>query len=80
MASDVDRLLRRGWRIESSTPSVVVLVKDRRRTNHVGHALATLLTLGLWLPVWAVDAMLRGKPRRKVVRLGPDGTRGWADG
>jgi hypothetical protein len=31
----VERLLRKGWRIETATPTTVVLVKDKRKPNHV---------------------------------------------
>lgn len=40
---------------------------ERNRTSHVFHLLMTLLTCGLWLPVWAVVAILNGITKRRVV-------------
>lgn len=71
MTGEVDRLLQRGWRIQSATPTTVVLVKDRRPVNHAAHAISSVLTLGLWLPVWAIHAGLHRGPKRKVVHLTP---------
>ena len=32
----------------------MVVVNDRRRVNHPLHLILTLLTAGLWLPVWII--------------------------
>jgi hypothetical protein len=69
VTGEVDRLLRRGWRIESATASTMVLVKDRRPVNHVAHALGSVLTLGLWLPVWVLHVTLHRRQQRKVIQL-----------
>ena len=37
-------------------------VSGRRGPNHYVHAVLSLMTLGLWLPVWAIIAM-RNKPK-----------------
>jgi hypothetical protein len=77
--AEVDRLLRRGWRIESATTSTMVLVKDRRRVNHVAHALGSLLTLGLWLPVWVLHVTLHRRQQRKIIQLAPGNLADWAN-
>lgn len=41
-------------------PVTVVVVKqprEKRPVNHVLHGVLTLVTLGLWLPVWAIVAI-----------------------
>lgn len=40
-----------------------------RPVSHVGHAIASLLTGGLWLPVWLAMCLVR---RRERVQLWPD--------
>lgn len=45
--------------IEVNTPPVsqnVVVRNDRKRVNHLLHLVLTILTVGLWAPVWIVLA------------------------
>lgn len=35
-----------------------------KRVNHILHAILSLITGGLWLPVWAVLALREGRRRR----------------
>lgn len=58
-----------GWRIESQTPIQAVMVRGRR-PNHVLHLLLTIVTMGLWLPVWLVLA-LTSKEQRAVLTAVP---------
>lgn len=46
------------------------VTKSRRHTSHVFHLLATCLTAGLWLPVWAWQTCwhIIGPRRRTVTR------------
>lgn len=37
--------------INNSTP-------ERKQTNHLLHFILTLITLGLWLPVWIIVAIV----------------------
>jgi hypothetical protein len=37
------------------------------RTSHTFHLIMTLLTCGLWLPVWALVTVLNRVTKRKVV-------------
>lgn len=67
--AEVDKLLRDGWRIESQTPTQVVLVKGEP-FNHVLHLLLSIFTAGLWLPVWFLKAISpRSGMHRRVVKL-----------
>jgi hypothetical protein len=36
------------------------------RTNHAMHILLSLLTCGLWIPVWIVMAMINADRTRKI--------------
>src|SRR5690606_22985020 len=42
------------------------VTKTPRKTSHGFHLLMTLLTLGLWLPVWALSAMNAARRKRVV--------------
>lgn len=59
-----------GWRIESRTPSIAVLVKGRR-PNHLLHLILTLLTFGFWLIVW-VNIVAWGGERRSTIKVDQD--------
>lgn len=58
----VNQHLAAGWRVESSTPGQVVLVRGDQ-VNHVLHALLTLFLLGLWLIVWLIVAATNKQER-----------------
>lgn len=58
-----------GWRIESQTPIQAVMVRGRR-PNHVLHLLLTIVTMGLWLPVWILIA-LTSREQRAVLTAVP---------
>ena len=90
-AEAIARCVGRGWRVESDSGERVVIVKGesravradrRKRPNHVLHLLLTLITAGLWLPVWLLIAMrsagggwsgladrFRGGEQRRVLTL-----------
>lgn len=38
-------------------PTQVVVV-NKKQTNHVFHLLMTILTVGLWIPVWIIVAIV----------------------
>lgn len=63
----INEQLVKGCRIESQTPTTTVLLKGER-VNHVLHLLLTIITAGLWLPIWVLIAA-SGGVKRKVVRL-----------
>ena len=53
----------------------MVAVKDPLETNHILHLLLSLVTCGLWLPVWFVIAWRNGeaRTRRSVAAQQPPG-------
>jgi hypothetical protein len=60
-----------GYRIETRLPGQIVLIKGKK-PNHILHLLLSVLTLGVWLVVWLLIAIMGGE-RRQVVAIGPDG-------
>lgn len=56
-----------GWRVESQTDFQAVLVQGHR-PNHLLHLILSVLTVGLWLIVWAILAIIGGEKRR-VLRV-----------
>ena len=71
LAAAVNDWVRIGWRVETYGPDQVVMVRGRR-PNHVLHLLLSIVTLGLWLPVWAILALTQGE-KRQVLTAMPDG-------
>jgi hypothetical protein len=57
--------LTKGWRIESRTDHSAVLVKGKR-VNHLLHLVLSLVTFGLWLPVWLIVAIAAGEKREHL--------------
>ena len=65
--------LAKGWRVESDTPTRVILVKGeskasrqarQKKPNHVLHLLLCIPTLGLWLIPWFIISMNSSASRR----------------
>lgn len=60
-----DRTDPREWAPVPATKAVpvvqqtVVVQADRRRPNHLLHLVLTILTAGLWLPVWIIRTIGR---------------------
>ena len=67
LASKVARAVRSGWRVESQDAFQAVLVKGRR-TNHILHLLLSIITVGVWLPVWILLGIFGGE-KRKVIHV-----------
>lgn len=57
----------RGWRVEGKGDYIAFLVSGKP-VNHKRHAVLTLLTGGLWLPVWAGISIFGGE-RRMLIRV-----------
>jgi hypothetical protein len=53
LAQAVSNEVRNGWRIESQTDYYSYLVKGQR-TSHGLHIFLSVITLGLWLPVYGL--------------------------
>lgn len=66
LASQVARLVGKGWRVEAQNDFQATLVKGHR-PNHLLHLILTLLTLGLWAIVWIIVAVVSGEKRRVVM-------------
>ena len=55
----------KGWSVLSQTQTQASLVKGKD-TNHVLHLILSVITLGLWIPVWIVVTIAAGKKTRLV--------------
>lgn len=64
--------VQNGWRVESQTPRMVSLVSGKP-VNHVLHLILSLVTLGLWIPVWIIMGLAGGE-RRCELLAADDGT------
>jgi hypothetical protein len=73
LAGSVQTYVSRGWRVESAPMPGQVVVIHGRRPNHILHLLLSIVTMGLWLPVWLIVA-LSTKETRAVLTATPDGT------
>jgi hypothetical protein len=51
LARAVANQVREGWRVEARSYTQSVMVKGQR-PNHALHRILTILTVGLWAPVW----------------------------
>lgn len=67
VASDV----RAGWHVQSQTDYQAVLRKGKR-TSHGLHIFLSIITLGFWIPVWVVMAVLN-RDKHRVVSVDPYG-------
>jgi hypothetical protein len=56
-------LAGQGWRIENRSDFQATIAKGHR-TNHILHLILTIVTLGLWLIVWILMAIIGGEKRR----------------
>ncbi|OBH91279.1 DUF2510 domain-containing protein [Mycobacterium sp. E2733] len=54
-------------------PAVAVAVSTGSGTNHALHAVLTLLTCGLWLPIWILAAIFGGSSKSSVAVGGAGG-------
>lgn len=63
--AQIKQAVRRGWRVESQTASQVVLVKGHR-PNHILHLLLSVVTVGIWIPIWLIVAVTSREKRRVV--------------
>jgi hypothetical protein len=65
------RQSRKGWRVASQSPTQATLVKGKP-TNHILHLILSIITLGLWIPVWILVVVLGGE-KHEVITVQPDG-------
>ena len=62
-----------GWRVESHTQFQAVLVSPGEPQGNVLHAVLTLLTCGLWLPIWILYLLNRRTDERFILTVNPYG-------
>lgn len=65
LAQLISQYAREGWRVESQSATQAQLVKGKP-TNHVLHLLLSLVTLGIWIPVWICVAIFGGEKHKLV--------------
>lgn len=65
LANMVATEVARGWRVESQTDTMAVVVRGKK-PNHILHLLLTVFTVGLWLPVWLLVAIVSGEKRKTL--------------
>ena len=63
--------VQQGWRVVSQTQTQAQLVKGKP-TNHLLHLILSLVTLGIWIPVWIGVAIFAGE-KQKFVQVDPMG-------
>ena len=56
---------KKGWEVETHGNSQAVMVSGRR-VKHTLHAVLSLFTGGIWLPVWAGISIFGGEKRMLV--------------
>ncbi len=49
----------------TSVPQPTVVIPREYRTSHLFHLVMSFLTLGLWLPVWAIVAFVNASRRSR---------------
>jgi len=68
---EVTRLTGAGWRIEERNEGSVTLTRGRK-INHILHLLLSVVTVGVWMFVWAGLIAFSGK---RTIRLYVDWTK-----
>jgi DNA uptake protein ComE-like DNA-binding protein len=71
LGNAVMRQVSLGWRIESQTAGQAVMVTGGE-VNHAVHLVLSLVTCGIWLPVWVILGVTGGE-RRVVITVDPHG-------
>ena len=67
----ITEAVEKGWRVETRGNFLAVVV-SRRRVNHVLHAILSVFTGGVWLPVWAGVSIFGGE-KRALINVDPKG-------
>ncbi|MDJ0924292.1 MAG: hypothetical protein QNJ77_06985 [Acidimicrobiia bacterium] len=53
------------WRVKSQSDYDAVVIKGKK-TNHVLHLILSVVTMGLWLPVWLILVILNQEEKRRL--------------
>ncbi|MCY4108289.1 MAG: hypothetical protein OXG11_04575 [Chloroflexi bacterium] len=65
LQKQIEELTRReNYWVDSRSDYEAVLVKGRR-VNHLLHGIVSVLTVGVWLPVWILLTVFGGEKRRR---------------
>lgn len=59
---DMSTLIDMGWEVQVDTAEHTYLVRGRR-VNHILHLLLSVVTAGIWVPVWVWLALNGGEQR-----------------
>ncbi len=60
-----DRVVNGGWRIENQSDYQATMIEGKK-VNHVLHLILSIVTVGLWLVVWIIMAIVGGEKRHFV--------------
>lgn len=75
MSAELDQIVAQrvsqGWTVEARTDSQAVMHKGKR-PNHILHLILSILTVGVWVPVWIFLSLVQ-KPQHLAVTVGADG-------
>jgi hypothetical protein len=79
LKAKVEEEMQKGWTIESCTDMTARLTKGHEN-SHTLHLILSLLTCGIWIPVWIFIAITTGKRSRtwKVDKQGRVRNDPWA--
>ena len=66
LARQIQSSAAQGARVETQSDFQAIVTKGKP-VNHVLHGIVSLLTLGLWLPVWLVLALTGGEKRQMLL-------------
>lgn len=69
VASSVAAAVGAGWNVQSQTDYQAVMIRPGTKVNHLLHLILTLITLGLWLVVWFLVAVLHKREKLLVISV-----------
>jgi hypothetical protein len=61
--------VRGGWSVESQSDFQAVMVQPGTKVNHLLHLVLSLITLGIWLIVWALVTLMHKRTRHEVISV-----------
>lgn len=71
VAQEIASFTQQGYRVESQADGITTMVTGKR-PNHALHLILSIITLGLWIPVWICITLFGGE-RRVMIVDSPDG-------
>jgi hypothetical protein len=69
LPDQVERLIIKGWRVESQTEETAVMIKGES-PEHMLHFVLTVLTFGFWAIVWIFLAIFKQEDRMVLTAPG----------